>query len=127
MQTEPRLQEIQSGGRLNRDVFARIVRRVEHLQEKLDGSITSRTKAAPPALREPQGKLKLTNAYLTSIILRVENFWDEAAAAGISDAGRNIEPPLNLSPSHGRLTLNNINRLIRRIEYLHGLVFGGGS
>jgi len=131
MQTEPRLQEISGGGQLNRALFARIVRRVEHLQEKI---AFSRKQAAPPPLREPTGKLRLSHAYLSSITRRVENFYAEIQGQGaktpqgagfdiisIDGLGENPEPPLSLNPTAGQFTQATINRLIRRIEHLHNL------
>ena len=110
MQTEPRLQQISPGGKLTRELLARIVRRVEHLQEKI---AFSRKQAAPPPLREPSGKTRITRAYLSSLTRRIENFYIELQgqrAKTPSGTGFNVtsllgqeenpEPALSLNPSH---------------------------
>jgi hypothetical protein len=127
MQTEPPLNEIQSGGRLSLALLGRLVRRVEHLQEKLDDGLVARSVPAPPRLQEPSGKTTLNSAYLKTLVDRIENAWAEISAVQFTANNNNPEPPLNPPPYRGQLRIQTINRIIRRIEYLHSLEIGGGS
>ena len=127
MQTEPRLQQISAGGKLTRELLARIVRRVEHLQKKLDDGLVVRSVAAPPRLQEPSGKTTLDSSYLGSIVDRIENAWTEISAVQFTANNNTPEPPLLKENLSGSLTIGVLNRIIRRIEYLHSLEIGGGS
>lgn len=128
MATEPALRQVDRGGRLTKALLGRLVRRIEALHEKIDDSITQRTQSAPPALREPEDKVKMDAAYLQAIALRIESAWAEISAAGFTtQAAVPVEPALKTDAPRGFFQLSVLNRIIRRIEYLHSLSIGTGS
>jgi len=122
------LKTIEKGGKLNLAMLGRIVRRVEKLHRQIDSVITTRAHPQEPALVEPAGKVKLDGAWLGRLLRRIENAWNEINTAGFTEAnGTSQEPPLNVNATRGTLQLSALNRIIRRIEYLHGLTISGGG
>ena len=125
---ETALKTIAKGGKLNLAMLGRIIRRVERLHAQIDSVLATRAHRQEPALVEPKGKVKLDSAWLGGLLRRIENAWAEINTAGfIAEAGTSQEPPLNVNATRGTLQLSTLNRIIRRIEYLHGLTISPGS
>ena len=125
---ETALKTIAEGGKLNLAMLGRIIRRVERLHGRIDSVLATRAHPQEPSLTEPKGKVKLDSAWLGALLRRIENAWAEINTAGFTaEAGTSQEPPLNVNATRGTLQLSTLNRIIRRIEYLHGLTIGPGS
>lgn len=125
---ETALKTIAEGGKLNLAMLGRIIRRVEGLHGRIDSVLTSRAHPEEPSLTEPKGKLRLDSVWLGRLLRRIENAWSEINTAGFTaEDGSSEEPPLNVNATRGTLRLSTWNRIIRRIEYLHGLTIGSAG
>ena len=118
---EPSLTEIPAAGRLNREVFARITRRVDHLLASSQLSYDYYGISLPKAVRDQPpvqaaAPLRLDAAYWSGLIQKIESI--SKINPGVIRSRIVLEPPLTVPSPPYRMHRAALNRIIRRIEAL---------
>jgi hypothetical protein len=119
--SEPKLTEIENGGRLTRQIFTRLADKIEELHEKLDGQSQTPPTATAGRQNRPTGPLRLDTAYLQGMAERIENIFERMVDLGAGNFSGTTEPPLQTRNLKGQLTLHVLNRIIRRLNFLSTL------
>jgi hypothetical protein len=119
--SEPKLTEIENGGRLTRQLFTRLADKIEELHTKLDGQSQTPPTATAGRQNRPTGPLRLDTAYLQGMAERIENIFGRMVDLGAGNFSGITEPPLQTRNLKGQLTLHVLNRIIRRLNFLSTL------